>query len=204
VVLRAVRTVVSAGGPQLPDGADAQAAAPALGQAALLAVSLLVLLQTVPERDATPLVVASVVGAAAADPAIALLHTWLRRSVARVHHVAVAARRARRAAVLAAAGTAFVSALAAVSVVAALQAGFPDWPSTVGPAAAYTALATTSAALTAFGAPWRAVVAAALAGAYAVAALLSGMVAVVVVFPVALIGAVALLLHRVSDPRVVA
>jgi hypothetical protein len=204
VVLRAVRTVASAGGPQLPDGTDAQAAAPALGQAALLAISLLVLLQTVSERDATPLVVASVVGAAAADPAIALLRTWLRRSVARVHLVAVAARRARRAAVLAAAGTAFTSALAAVAVVAALQAGVPDWPSTVGPAAAYTALATTSAALTAFGAPWRAVAAAALAGAYAVAALLSGMVAVVVVFPVALVGAVALLLHRVSDPRVVA
>jgi hypothetical protein len=204
VVLRAVRVVISAGGPQLPDGEDRKAAVPALGQAALLATSLLVLLQTVSQRDATPLVVASVVGAAAADPAIALLRTWLRRSVARVHLVAVAARRARRATVLAAAGTAVVSAVAAVAVVVALQAGVPDWSATVGPAAAYTALATTSAALTAFGAPWRAVVAAALAGGYAAAALLSGMVAVVVVFPLTLLGAVALLLHRVSDPRTVA
>jgi hypothetical protein len=204
VALLAVRVVVSADGPELPDGADVRAAAPALGQAALLATSLLVLLQTVSERNATSLVVASVVGAAAADPAIALLRTWLTWSVARVHHVAVAARRARRAAVVAAAGTAFVSALAAVAVVLTLQVGVSDWSATVGPAAAYTALATTSAALTAFGAPWRAVVAAALAGGYATAALLSGIVAVAVVFPLALVGAVALLLHRVSDPRVVA
>ncbi|MCW2699431.1 MAG: hypothetical protein JWQ45_966, partial [Blastococcus sp.] len=107
-------------------------------------------------------------------------------------------------ALTAAAGTALVSALAAVGVVVSVHAGFPSWPAIVGPAAAYTALATTSAALTAFGAPAKAVVTAALAGGYAVSALLSPVAAVVAVFPVCLVVAVGLLMHRISDPRVVA
>jgi hypothetical protein len=204
VVVLAVRTVLRAGRPALPDRIDWVAAAPAALQAALLATSLLLLLQTVPAASATPIVVASVVGAALADPAIAVLRARLRTSAGRIYAVALAARHARRAAVLAAASTALASALVAVSVVLVLQSGTPEWSATVLPAAAFTAVATTSAALTAFGAPWRAALAAASAVAYAVTALLSVTVAVTIVFPVALLGAVTLLLYRVSDPRVVA
>jgi len=204
VVLLAVRRVLRAGLPAVPDRADWAAAAPAVAQAALLALSLVLLLRTVPQEGTSPLVVASVVGAATADPAIALLRARLRAAAARVYALADAARHARRAALIAAAGTALVSAVAAVGVVVAVQAGFPSWPAIVGPAAAYTALATTSAALTAFGAPAKAVVTAALAGGYAISALFSGVVAVVAVFPVCLIVAVGLLMHRISDPRVVA
>jgi hypothetical protein len=204
VIVLAGRLVVTAGRPALPARGDWRAAAPAAAQAALLAASLLALLQTVPDRSTTPLVVASVVGAAAADPAIVLLRARLRWSAARLYRLSAAARSARRAALAAAAGTTFASALAAVAVVLVLRAGTPDWPATVVPAAAFTALATTSAALTAFGAPWRAVLAAALTAAYALPALFSVAVATVALFPVCLVGAVALLLYRVSDPRVVA
>ena len=88
-------------------------------------------------------------------------------------------------------------------VVVALQGHSTDWMTTVVPAAAFTAVATTAAALTAFGAPWRSVFAAAAALAYALGAVFLGWLAVVVVFPLALLVAVMLLLRRVSDPRVV-
>jgi len=202
VVALAARTVLSAGHPALPDRVDLLSAAPAATQATLLAASLLLLLQTVPGTSATPIVAASVAGAALADPAIAALRSHLRTSAGRIYVVALAARRARQAAVLAAASTAAVSALVAATVVIALRAGAPDWTTAVLPAAAFTAVATTSAALTAFGAPWRAALAAASAVVYAVTALVSIALATVVVFPMALIAAITLLLHRVSDPRV--
>jgi hypothetical protein len=204
VIALAVRLVLAAGRPARPARSDWRAAVPAATQAALLAASLLALLQTVPDGSTTPLVVASVVGAAAADPAIVLLRAHLRWSAARLYRLSAAARSARRAAVMAAGGTTLASALAAVAVVLVLRAGTPDWSATVITAAAFTALATTSAALTAFGAPWRSVVAAGLTAAYALPALYSVGLATAVLFPVALIGAVALLLGRVSDPRVVA
>jgi hypothetical protein len=204
VIVLALRLLRTAGRPALPERSDWRAAAPAAAQAAFLAASLLALLQTVPVESTTPLVVASVVGAAAADPAIVLLRARLRWSAARLYRLSAAARSARRAAVLAAAGTTLASALAAVAVFLVLRAGTPDWPATVVTAAAFTALATTSAALTAFGAPWRAVLAAALTAAYALPALFSVTLATAVLFPVALVGAVTLLLYRVSDPRVVA
>ncbi|MCW2634831.1 MAG: hypothetical protein JWQ99_1198 [Blastococcus sp.] len=204
VIVLAVRLLRTAGRPALPERSDWRASAPAAAQAAFLAASLLALLQTVPVESTTPLVVASVVGAAAADPAIVLLRARLRWSAARLYRLSAAARSARRAAVMAAAGTTLASALAAVTVFLVLRAGTPDWPATVVTAAAFTALATTSAALTAFGAPWRAVLAAALTAAYALPALLSATLATAVLLPVALVGAVTLLLYRVSDPRVVA
>ncbi|MGY1667509.1 hypothetical protein [Geodermatophilus sp. SYSU D00696] len=204
VVLLGVRTVVGAGGPALPGRADWRAAAPAAAQAFLLATSLLTLLQTVPEQSATPLVTASVVGAAAADPVIALLRARLQTSAARLYVMQAAARKARHAAVLAAGSTAAFSALAAALVVLALQAGNPEWPMTVVTAAAFTSMATTAAALTAFGVPWRAVLAAAMAAVYASSALVYGAHTAAVIFPLALFGAIAILLHRVSDPRVVA
>jgi hypothetical protein len=203
VVALAVRAVRQAGGPVLPGRVDLRAAAPAALQAAMLATGLLLLLQTVPENSATPVVVASVVGAAMTDPAIALLRSRLRTSAGHIYAVALAARHARRAAVLAAASTAMGSAVVALVVILALRAGTQDWLTTVLPAAAFTAVATTAAALTAFGAPWRAALAAAAAVVYAATALLSATVALAVVFPVVLLAAVTLLLHRVSDPRVV-
>jgi hypothetical protein len=204
VVGLAARAVSTAGRPQLPRREDWRAAGPAVAQAGLLSTSLLLLVQTVPQQSAAPLVVASVVGAATADPAIAILRAHLRSSAARLYLVAAAAREARRAAIVAAGSTAAVSAVAAVTVVLVLRAGTPDWWATVVPAAAFTSVATTAAVLTALGAPWRAVLAAALATVYAGAAFLVGALTAGIVFPVSLVLAVVLLLHRVSDPRVAA
>lgn len=202
VVGLAARAVSAAGRPQLPRREDWRAAAPAVAQAGLLSTSLLLLVQTVPQHSAAPLVVASVVGAATADPAIAILRAHLRSSAARLYFVAAAAREARRAAIVAAGSTAAVSAIAAVTVVLVLRAGTPDWWATVVPAAAFTSVATTAAVLTALGAPVRAVLAAALATVYAGAAFLVGALTAGIVFPISLIVAIVLLLHRVSDPRV--
>jgi hypothetical protein len=204
VVSLAAWAVLRAGRPQLPRLEDWRAALPAVLQAALLSTSLLLLVQTVPTQSAAPLVVASVVGAATADPAIAILRAHLRRSASRLFLLAAAAREARRAAVVAAASTAAVSALAAVIVVLVLRAGTPDWWATVVPAAAFTSVATTAAVLTALGAPVRAVLAAALATLYAGSAFLIGALTAGIVFPFSLVLAVVLLLHRVSDPRVAA
>lgn len=204
LLLVAAWLVLRAGGLSVPSGVDWRAAAPAALQAALLATSLLVLVNTVPSDSSTALVMASVAGAALADPVVAVLRSRLRRSAGRVYLVTLAARRARQAAVLAAAATALVSAGVAVAVVLALQPNDPDWTSTVAPAAAFTAVATTSAALTAFAAPWRAVFAASAALAYAGGVVVFGGLAVVLVFPIALLLAATLLLRRVSDPRVVA
>lgn len=203
VVALAGQAVRRAGGPVLPGRIDLRSAAPAALQASMLATSLLLLLRTVPENSATAVVVASVVGAALTDPAIAVLRSRLRSSAGRIYAVSLAARHARRAAVLAAASTATASAVVALVVILALRAGTQDWPTTMLPAAAFTAVATIAAALTAFGAPWRAALAAAAAVVYAATALLSPTVALAVVFPVVLLVAVTLLLHRVSDPRVV-
>ena len=204
VVLLAGWAVASAGGPARPGRPDWRSAAPAAGQAALLAASLLALLQTVPGRSAAPLVIASVVGAAVADPAIALLRADLQSSATRLYLVSAAARKARRAALLAAAGTAAVSALVAALVILPFRAGIPDWPTAVTTAGAFTAMATTAAALTAFGAPWRAVLTGGLAAVYAAAALLMVWWGILIAFTLCLTGAIALLLHQVSDPRVVA
>jgi hypothetical protein len=204
VVCLAAWAVSRAGRPQVPRREDWRAAVPGVAQACLLSTSLLLLVQTVPTQSAAPLVVASVVGAATADPAIAILRAHLRTSAARLYLVAAAAREARRAAVAAAGSTAAVSAVAAVTVVLALRAGTPDWWATVVPAAAFTSVATTAAVLTAFGAPVRAVLAAALATVYAGAAFLVGPLTAGLVFPFSLVVAVVLLLHRVSDPRVAA
>jgi hypothetical protein len=202
IVLAAV-LVLKSGRLSVPTSVDWRAAAPAALQAALLATSLLVLVRTVPTGSSTALVTASVAGAAMADPVVAILRSGLRRSAGHLYLVRAAARRARQAAVLAAAATALVSAGVAVLVVLALQAHNADWAATVVPAAAFTAVATTSAALTAFAAPWRAVLAASAAFAYAAGVLVFGGLAVVLVFPIALLLAVTLLLRRVSDPRVV-
>jgi hypothetical protein len=204
VVSLAGRAVLRAGRPQLPHVEDWRAAVPAVLQAALLSTGLLLLVQTVPAPSAAPLVVASVVGAATADPAIAILRAHLQSSAARLFLLAAAAREARRAAIVAAGSTAAVSALAAVIVVLVLRAGAPDWWATVVPAAAFTSVATTAAVLTALGAPVRAVLASALVTLYAGAAFLVGALAAGIVFPFTLVVAVVLLLHRVSDPRVAA
>ena len=77
------------------------------------------------------------------------------------------------------------------------------WVATLLPAAAFTALSTTSSALTALGVPWVAVGAAALAACYAAVSTTSWAIGMVV-FPVGLVLALWLLLARVSDPRSVA
>lgn len=204
VILLSCALVIAAGGPSVPHGYDLRAAVPAALQAGLLAISLLVLLDTIPRSSATPVVLATVVGAAMAEVAIALLRTRLQASAARLFVLAAAARKARSAALAAAAWTAAGSALVAVVMVLVLRVDSPDWGATLAPAAAFTALATTSAALTAFGAPWRAVLAAALTAAYAAGTVTSPAMALALVFPLALLSAVGLLLYRVSDPRVVA
>lgn len=204
VVLLSLKLVLAAGGPSVPRLSDLRAATPAALQAGLLATSLLVLLDTIPRSSATPVVLATVVGAAMAEVAIALLRTRLQASAARLYVLAAAARKARSAALGAASWTAVGSSLVAVVMVLVLRVESPDWAATLAPAAAFTSLATTSAALTAFGAPWRAVLAAALTSAYAAGAVVNAPMALALVFPVALLSAAGLLLYRVSDPRVVA
>jgi len=200
----AVRRLARAGGLEPPDASDWHAAAPAALQALLLAASLLGLLSLVPAPEAAGLVVAGVAGAVVADPAIVLLRSRMRRSASRLHVVSAAARRARHAAIGTALATAATAAVVAALAVVSRPGAQPGWTVDAAVTAAFTGATTAAAALNAFGAPWRAVLVSALVAVATGVALVQGLDAFAVAVVPALLGAVALVAHRVSDPRVAA
>lgn len=183
-----------------PRREDGSAAVAPAAQAAFLAAALTLALTRLPAWEGTALVAATVVAAAATDPALMLMRQrlqWSSRRTPLLRHAAWNAWLLTMAisstiVVISAA----VSSLVVISLVEDNKVG-----ATVAVAAAFSALATISTALSAFGLPHRGVVFAAAACLAAAAWLLVGSLAGILVAAAFLVAGIVVLLTLVADPR---
>ncbi|WP_247828512.1 hypothetical protein [Arthrobacter antioxidans] len=183
----------------VPSRHDWKAAPAPAAQAGFLAAALSVALARLPEWEGTALIVASVVAAAATDPALVLMRQRLVWSSNRTSHLRHAARHARLVALAMSAAIVLVSAVASTLVILFLVED--PAATTVLVAAAFSSLAATSTALNAFGLARGGVVFAGAACLASVAWLALGDVPGMLCAVVFLAAGIAALLARVSDPR---
>ena len=185
---------------RLPRREDGRAAVFPAAQAGFLAAALTMALTRLPAWEGTALVAATVVAAAATDPALMLMRQRLQWSSQRTPLL-------RRAA-----WNAWLLTISISSTIVVISAGVSSLvviflvednkvATTVVVAAAFSALATTSTALSAFGLPHRGVVFAAAACLAAAAWLLVGNLAGLLVEASFLVAGLLALLVLVADPR---
>ncbi|MCC9206225.1 hypothetical protein [Arthrobacter sp. zg-Y769] len=186
--------------PYFPGRADWRAAcAPAI-QAACLAAALSMALIRLPDWEGTALIVATVVAAAATDPALVLMRQRLMWSSRRTPLLRNAARNAWMVTMGMSAAIVLISASVSTLVVLFLV-GYATVTITVIAAAAFSSLATTSTTLSAFGLPLGGVVFAGAAPLSAAAWILVGNLPGILLAVTFLIAGIAVLLARVADPR---
>ncbi len=175
------------------------AVAPA-AQASFLAAALSLSLTRLPDWEGTALVVATVVAAAATDPALVLMRQRLVWSSNRTPLLRHAARHARSLTMAMSAAIVLISAAVSTLVVIFLVDDSRA-ATTILVAAAFSSLATTSTTLAAFGLPAGGVV---FAGAAYVSAWtwigVGNLPGILVAVAFLLVG-IGVLLNRVSDPR---
>lgn len=184
---------------RLPTRADWHASAAPAAQAGFLAAALSLALTRLPEWEGTALIVATVVAAAATDPALVLMRQRLVWASNRTSLLSLAARHAWILALAMSATIVIVSAFVSTLVVMFLVEDARA--TTVAVAAAFSSLATTSTTLNAFGLPRGGVI-------FAGAACLSAAVWIGLGTVLGMLAAIAflvigigMLLARVSDPR---
>lgn len=175
------------------------AVAPA-AQASFLAAALSVALTRLPDWEGTALVVATVIAAAATDPALVLMRQRLVWSSNRTPLLRHAARNARSLTMAMSAAIVVISASVSALVVIFLV-GDTRVAATVLVAAAFSSLATTSTTLAAFGLPSGGVVFAGAAFLSSEAWIAVGNAAGILVAMAFLVAGIGVLLMRVSDPR---
>ena len=175
------------------------AIAPA-AQASFLAAALSVALTRLPDWEGTALVVATVIAAAATDPALVLMRQRLVWSSNRTPLLRHAARNARSLTMAMSAAIVVISASVSALVVIFLVED-TRVAATVLVAAAFSSLATTSTTLAAFGLPQGGVVFAGAAFLSSEAWIVVGNAAGILVAMAFLVGGIGVLLMRVSDPR---
>ncbi|WP_342022069.1 hypothetical protein AAE021_09305 [Arthrobacter citreus] len=196
-LIKHLRTVSE---PRTLDRNDWRAALPPAAQAGFLAAALTLALTRLPAWEGTALVVATVIAAAATDPALVLMRQRLVWSSNRTPLLRHAARHARALTVVMSAAIVVISASVSILVVIFLVEDNRA-AVTVIVAAAFSALATTATTLAAFGLPRGGVVFAGAAFMAAAAWVAVGNMAGMLVAMVFLIAGIAVLLARVSDPR---
>ncbi|MDN3483461.1 hypothetical protein QMA10_16240 [Arthrobacter sp. APC 3897] len=175
------------------------AVAPAT-QASFLAAALSLALTRLPDWEGTALIVATVVAAAATDPALVLMRQRLVWSSSRTPLLRHAARNARSLTMTMSAAIVVISASASTLVVIFLVED-NRVATTVLVAAAFSSLATTSTTLAAFGLPGGGVVFAGAAFLSAEAWIAAGNSAGILAALAFLVVGIGVLLRRVSDPR---
>ncbi|UWX98176.1 hypothetical protein N2K95_05825 [Arthrobacter zhaoxinii] len=186
--------------PVILGSADWRSAAAPAFQAACLAAALSVALTRLPAWEGTALIVATVVAAAATDPALVLMRQRLMWSSRRTPLLRHAARNAWIVTMGMSAAIVLISASVSTLVVLFLV-GYTQVATTVIAAAVFSSLATTSTTLNAFGLPTAGVVFAGAAPLSAMVWILVGNLAGVLVAVAFLVAGIAVLLARVSDPR---
>lgn len=169
-------------------------------QAAFLAAALSVALTRLPTWEGTALIVATVVAAAATDPALVLMRQRLMWSSRRTPLLLHAARSAWILTMGLSAAIVFISASVSTLVVIFLV-GDSGVATTVIVAAAFSSLATTSTTLNAFGLPRGGVIFAFAAALSALVWILVGDLPGILVALASLVAGIAALLARVADPR---
>lgn len=179
---------------------DWRAAVPPAAQAGFLAAALTMALTRLPAWEGTALVVATVVAAAATDPALVLMRQRLVWSSNRTPLLRHAARNARLLTMAMSAAIVFISASVSTLVVIFLVED-TKLAATVTVAAAFSSLATTSTTLNAFGLPRGAVIFAGAASLSAVVWIAAGDVSGILLAVAFLLAGIGVLLARVSDPR---
>ncbi|MBO0908391.1 hypothetical protein [Arthrobacter sunyaminii] len=180
-------------------GGWSAAVAPA-AQASFLAAALSLALTRLPDWEGTALIVATVVAAAATDPALVLMRQRLVWSSNRTPLLRHAARNARSLTMTMSAAIVVISASVSTLVVVFLVED-TRVATTVLVAAAFSSLATTSTTLAAFGLPGGGVVFAGAAFFSAEAWIAAGNTAGILVAAAFLVAGIGVLLSRVSDPR---
>ena len=179
---------------------DWRAAVPPAAQAAFLAAALTLVLTRLPAWEGTALVVATVVAAAATDPALVLMRQRLVWSSNRTPLLRHAARNARLLTVVMSAAIVAISASVSTLVVIFLVEN-TELATTVIVAAAFSSLATTSTTLNAFGLPRGGVIFAGAAALSAAVWIAVGDVPGILLAVIFLVAGIGVLLARVSDPR---
>lgn len=182
------------------DRGDWRTALSPAAQAGFLAAALSVALTRLPEWEGTALIVATVVAAAATDPALVLMRQRLMWSSRRTPLLRHAARSAWILTMGLSAAIVFISAAVSTLVVIFLVQD-TRLATTVVVAAAFSSLATTSTTLNAFGLPRGGVVFAFAATLSAVTWILVGNVPGLFIALAFLVAGIAVLLARVADPR---
>lgn len=195
-LVKALRTIDDK---RVPDRRDLRAAIAPAAQAGFLAAALSAALVRLPAWEGTALIVATVVAAAATDPALVLMRQRLVWSSNRTPLLRHAARHAWLLTLMMSAAIVLVSAVVSSLVVLFLVEDTRT--TTVIVAASFSSLATTSTTLNAFGLPRGAVLFAGAACLSSVAWMALGNV-FGMILTLAFLGAgIAMLLARVSDPR---
>ncbi|MEC5200176.1 hypothetical protein RCH21_002419 [Arthrobacter sp. PL16] len=185
--------------PHLPGRGDVRAALAPAAQAGFLAAALSMALTRLPDWEGTALIVATVVAAAATDPALVLMRQRLVWSSHRTPLLTHAARHAWVSTLVM--STVIVVVSAAVSTLVVIFLVEDARATTVIVAAAFSSLATTSTTLSAFGLPRAGVLFAGAACLSAAAWLSLGAVPAMLLAIVFVTAGSAMLLARVSDPR---
>jgi hypothetical protein len=183
----------------LPGRGDVRAALLPAAQAGFLAAALSMALTRLPDWEGTALIVATVVAAAATDPALVLMRQRLVWSSHRTPLLTHAARHAWVSALVMSTVIVVVSAVVSTLVVVFLVEDARA--TTVIVAAAFSSLATTSTTISAFGLPRAGVLFAGAACLSAAAWLSLGAVPAMLLAIVFVTAGSAMLLARVSDPR---
>lgn len=183
-----------------PLWADGKSAAAPAVQACFLAAALTLALTRLPAWEGTALVAATVIAAAATDPALVLMRQRLQWSSQRTPLLRHAAWNAWLLTVAISATIVVISA-AVSSLVVVFLVEDSRVATTVVVAATFSALATISTALSAFGQPHRGLVFAAAACLAALAWLLIGVLAGILVAAAFLLAGILVLLALVADPR---
>ncbi|MBP3044168.1 hypothetical protein KKR91_06055 [Arthrobacter jiangjiafuii] len=186
--------------PRTPDPGDLRAALPPAAQAGFLAAALTIALIRLPAWEGTALVVATVVAAAATDPALVLMRQRLLWSSNRTPLLRHAARHARSLTMAMSAAIVVISGSVSILVVVFMVEDHRA-AATVIVAAAFSALATTATTLAAFGLPRGGVVFAAAAFLSSAVWVTLGDIPGMLVAMVFLVAGIVVLLARVSDPR---
>ncbi|WP_341395850.1 hypothetical protein [Arthrobacter sp. G119Y2] len=182
------------------DRSDWRTALAPAAQAGFLAAALSVALTGLPAWEGTALIVATVVAAAATDPALVLMRQRLMWSSRRTPLLRHAARNAWILTMGLSAAIVFISATVSTLVVIFLVQD-TRLATTVIVAAAFSSLATTSTTLNAFGLPRGGVIFAFAASLSAVAWILVGDIPGILIALAFLVAGIAVLLARVTDPR---
>ncbi|RJT80902.1 hypothetical protein D6T63_06780 [Arthrobacter cheniae] len=185
--------------PHLPGRGDVRAALAPAAQAGFLAAALSMALTRLPDWEGTALIVATVVAAAATDPALVLMRQRLVWSSHRTPLLTHAARHAWVSTLVMSTVIVVVSAVVSTLVVIFLVKDARA--TTVIVAAAFSSLATTSTTISAFGLPRAGVLFAGAACLSAAAWLSLGAVPAMLLAIVFVTAGSAMLLARVSDPR---